>query len=359
MSLPPSVLLVKRKRDDGPIESLYIETSSRDSPKRRHTESAFVFRRLQQQAGVADTDVTRQAPNSASRTEVRSPSPSISGQISQSSFAKDARPKATKPRRFLLSRETLRDPPIITRKRKSSQYGPNIALFVESRELATVRVAHQELTDREHTKSAGVPPSPARKRPTQKAHKVERPGDNGTQISEAQSRTMQQHASQLDSYTEPSSDDQGLTNKADSGFDAMDVDEDYIVDTYVRHAKDEEERYDIHDSRQRKGEEGSIGYLVIPEADQTLWETYYDSDADSEDEQDWDSEQDDENAENYYGADYPEDEVDSEDEFGEAPYRFHKGSDEEEYGSGDEAWSDHEEASGVMSWTDVTKMKPT
>ena len=47
-------------------------------------------------------------------------------------------------------------------------------------------------------------------------------------------------------------------------------------------------------------------------------------------------------AENYYGADYPEDEVDSDDEFGHSAYKYrHKGaSDDEEFGSDSDLWSD-------------------
>lgn len=356
MSLPPSVLLVKRKRNEGPIEALYIEGSSRDSPKRRHTESAFVFRRLQQETEVTDGHANNEVPKLPTRTEVTGSRYLAPSQGSLSGSAKGAG-LGTTPRRFLLSREALQDVPSISRKQKASQHGSNIALFIESRETPVATVAHQKSTIGEGVRSSQTTTSPTRKRPTQKARKQERIGDSMNHISEAQSQAMERHASELDSRAPPSSHDQDLANSAGDDADAMELDDDYIVDTYVRHSKDDEPRYDIHDPRKTKDEEGSIGYLVIPEADQTLWETYYDSDADSEDEQDWDSEQDDENAENYYGADYPEDEVDSEDEFGEAPYRYHRGSDEEEYGSGDEAWSDHEEARGAKSWIDVTTMK--
>ena len=49
-------------------------------------------------------------------------------------------------------------------------------------------------------------------------------------------------------------------------------------------------------------------------------------------------------AENYYGADYPEDEVELDDEYNEDPYRFrnNRASDEEEYDLEADAWSDDE-----------------
>lgn len=51
-------------------------------------------------------------------------------------------------------------------------------------------------------------------------------------------------------------------------------------------------------------------------------------------------------AENYYGADYPEDEVASDDEYGQGAYNYRKGrgSDDEEYGSESDVWSDAGEA---------------
>lgn len=46
-------------------------------------------------------------------------------------------------------------------------------------------------------------------------------------------------------------------------------------------------------------------------------------------------------AEDYYGNDYPEDEVDSDDEFGKGAYNYRRGgSDDEDYDGEDPAWSD-------------------
>lgn len=46
-------------------------------------------------------------------------------------------------------------------------------------------------------------------------------------------------------------------------------------------------------------------------------------------------------AEGYYGADYPEDEVASDDEYGRGAYGYRQaGSDDEQWGSDDGAWSD-------------------
>ena len=48
-------------------------------------------------------------------------------------------------------------------------------------------------------------------------------------------------------------------------------------------------------------------------------------------------------AEDYYGADYPEDEVDEDDEYDVDAYKYRKGaSDDEEWDVDDTTWSDEE-----------------
>lgn len=153
--------------------------------------------------------------------------------------------------------------------------------------------------------------------------------------------------------------------KADSERVQDADEEEYVFDTFVRHLMDPAgPSYDATAER--------VGYLVIENEDQELWETY--ADADLESEKDWDSEQDDENgvcslsiiscmkltdfpllAENYYGADYPEDELDFEDEYDEDPYKYRHGtaSDEEEYDLENDVWSDDEsssESGNTPSW---------
>ena len=99
-----------------------------------------------------------------------------------------------------------------------------------------------------------------------------------------------------------------------------------------------------------------VGLLVIKPEDEQLWETYV-TGGDSGSDKDWNSEEEDENgsfnrksprlganfitAEDFYGNDYPEEEVDSEDEYGRGAYRHRNGaSDDEEYDDNDGSWSD-------------------
>ena len=49
-------------------------------------------------------------------------------------------------------------------------------------------------------------------------------------------------------------------------------------------------------------------------------------------------------AEDYYGNDYPEDEVESDDEYDRGAYQYRRGgSDDEDYNADAEAWSDSED----------------
>jgi len=75
----------------------------------------------------------------------------------------------------------------------------------------------------------------------------------------------------------------------DDDFDAMDIDSsdgtDYIVDTYIRVPASNVVSEDDAQSK--------IGYIVITDQDQELWETYLEEEEDSD--KDWNSEEEDEN----------------------------------------------------------------
>ncbi|KAI1321846.1 hypothetical protein F5Y16DRAFT_64754 [Xylariaceae sp. FL0255] len=108
-----------------------------------------------------------------------------------------------------------------------------------------------------------------------------------------------------------------------------DSDGDYIIETYVRVPASS---MGNHVSPQ------NVGVLVFDEEPDI--EFFYGEGEDSEDE--WAEDEEDENAENYYTADYPDEEVVSDDEFGQNPYSFRTGnaSDLEEYDMIDQK-SDH------------------
>ena len=103
----------------------------------------------------------------------------------------------------------------------------------------------------------------------------------------------------------------------------------YVYDTYVLAGIPSggagEPRLNGH------GQPGDIGYVIITDEDHDIWEHYIE---DEPSDKDWDTDEDDENAEGYYGADYPEDELASDDEHDRDLYRYRShggGSDDEEW----------------------------
>ncbi|KAF2481614.1 hypothetical protein BDY17DRAFT_311287 [Neohortaea acidophila] len=138
----------------------------------------------------------------------------------------------------------------------------------------------------------------------------------------------------------------------------MENDTDYVYDTYILAPKSTPHSA----TTPTNGSGNAIGYLVVnTEEEEALWQTFYHSPSSpTGSDKAWDGEvegEEDENAEGFYGADYPEQEVDSEDEFDGNVYGFRgKGaSDEEEWG--DEkgeveggVWSGDEEGEVVDGW---------
>jgi hypothetical protein len=148
-----------------------------------------------------------------------------------------------------------------------------------------------------------------------------------------------------------------LENNKDQDDDTnMDSDSEYVYDTYVlapvpqqpsNHPAAKEEEAP---TQSLPNPTANIGYLIITEADESLWETYM-HDLEGSDSEPTD--EDDENAEDYYGADYPSDELASDDEFDRGGaaygYRARRGSNDEQYNLNDDddedeiTWSDEED----------------
>ncbi|KAK5688573.1 hypothetical protein LTS10_000551 [Elasticomyces elasticus] len=120
-------------------------------------------------------------------------------------------------------------------------------------------------------------------------------------------------------------------------------DADYVYDTYVLapagNAAAEPAPNDFPDD---------VGYLIITDEDQPIWETYIEDDSSDKD---CDTDEEDENAEDYYGADYPEDEMASDDEVGRNAYNYreHGGSDDEEWDEDTGAYSDDDQFERTMN----------
>ena len=133
----------------------------------------------------------------------------------------------------------------------------------------------------------------------------------------------------------------------------MDSESDYVYDTYVLAPTSETgASAQVHtlDSF------ANVGYLVISEQDESLWETYLE---DEPSDKDWDTDEEDENAEDHYGADYPEDEVASDDEYDRNVYgyRAHGASDDEEWDEDTGAYSDDEYDRMMSPFKNKTTLK--
>ncbi|KAI9773637.1 MAG: hypothetical protein M1840_006911 [Geoglossum simile] len=137
------------------------------------------------------------------------------------------------------------------------------------------------------------------------------------------------------------------TNDADVTMQSSDSDSDdedvYVYDTYVREPRSLAPELDSNNDGAK------IGVLVIKLEDRAEWEAFADDDDESDN--DFSSDQEDENAECFYANDYPEDEVDPEDEYDRGAYeKFRTGnaSDEEEFDT--LSWSGGNEGEGGYEW---------
>ncbi|KUJ19517.1 uncharacterized protein LY89DRAFT_492938 [Mollisia scopiformis] len=148
---------------------------------------------------------------------------------------------------------------------------------------------------------------------------------------------------------EKSQADQNMMMNLDGPYieDEADDDAEYIIDTYIRMSAD---------ALETEAMPKNIGFLILgsqPDIDE-----FYREEEDSDEEEDDLDE--DENAENHYTADYPDEEVDSDDEFDRNAYHYrtHNASDLEEFDGADDedmTFSDDENESTKYPWM---KKKP-
>ena len=131
----------------------------------------------------------------------------------------------------------------------------------------------------------------------------------------------------------------------DEGDEEMGDDSDYVYDTYVLTSSALNSATAAGPAIAR----GDVGYLIIAEEDQSMWETYME---DEPSDDDTNNDEEDENAEDHYGADYPEDELASDDEYDRNAYSYrgHAGSDDEEYDEDTGAYSDNEGNKAMSAW---------
>jgi hypothetical protein len=297
--LPPQTISIKRKRTEAPVDALRFDSSV--SIKRQKSSQAFAYRRL---------DKPEDAPTQA------------------------VPPTPTAERRFHL------EPPGVGAKR----------VFIEARPT----LEHNNAATDGQPQAPTPEPTPAstprpRKRPgagsalhrsanpqTQRTPQVPEPSENDVRELEALSARI----SKVDnlhiplplspSKHKPKPPAQRFAARhpekaaAQNGdADAMDVDmDDYVIDTFIREPILPDADWPA----------GTVGLLVLRDEDEDWW------DGDEESDKEFDTDDEDENAEDYYANDYPEDEMSEDDEFGRDVYqkKYRHGSDDEEYNLNDD-----------------------
>lgn len=307
---PPQTLSVKRKRNDAPVHHLVVDGDRDRTAKRQKSAPRFTWRLLQKpgdqvpaalpsptpqqnrrfhvslSAGQRVLVETPELPDAASTTTGETPNVSSIPELAEPQDATHITPATPRPRKRPGAAAAMRINPAYAAQ-SDGAFNPSdehvkhfekLAKAVEQAELAESRPA----------------PSPVKYLPTGPARRHKKP------------------AAVL-AVQDP---------------DAMDID-DYVIDTYVR-----EEIMPDGDGNIAQ-HEGIVGYIVLKEEDEDWWN------GEDESENEFDTDEDDENAEDYYANDYPEDELSSDDEFDRDPYqsKYRHGSDDEEYDLNDAQFS--------------------
>ncbi|CAO2651641.1 Nn.00g042110.m01.CDS01 [Neocucurbitaria sp. VM-36] len=318
---PPQTLSVKRKRHEPPVDALVFD----NTVKRQKSSQNFAYRRLTK---PNDTPVQNLVP-----------------------------PTPTTERRFHL------DPVARTQSKH---------VFIEARQVAEngtvgtdaqVRTKDVELTPestprpRKRPGAGSALPQPSNKAIHQKPQITE-PSENDVRQLEALSqevekvdnlhiplppsppkfkphppaqRFAERHPAQAAALA-------SQEQNGDNSGEAMDIDTDeYVYDTYIRETI-------LPDANgQLPPPSGTVGFLVIKDVEDDDWWNGSDS-SDKE----FDTDDEDENAEDYYANDYPEDELSEDDEFGRDVYqkKYRHGSDDEEFNLGEEEDDDDAIGSG-------------
>ncbi|KAK5730838.1 hypothetical protein LTR15_000776 [Elasticomyces elasticus] len=342
MSAGPSTVVLKRKRDEPGPERLIVQAESGRMRKRVLTseDAAKAAQGLQYVRREDDLGEPRQGP------------------------AGDEAKKAVKPageagRRVFQLKRVDEGQTEGARQLDGSAGRSKVATFVEARAPPSSTKSGQTASSPTATTSTSLE-APARqlKRPGRGAAVQHNRSAPAIEHAESQQRTesvagslhqfaldevhndSKQKITSLPKYpgrrrgVEPvASPEPRIRDDEDADMD----DADYVYDTYVLapagNVAAEHAPNNFFDD---------VGYLIITDEDQSIWETYIEDDLSDKD---CDTDEEDENAEDYYGADYPEDEMASDDEGGRNAYdyRKHGGSDDEEWDEDTGTYSDDDD----------------
>lgn len=380
----PTLIHLKRKIDDVAPDTLLIQQpTKRQNTKSGHDQPQFHYVRQEKEPSLFDAaSVQRQADAAASQVPNARQKPSVSGN------GMSGAPSGEKERRtFHLKRPSTPETGI--RKRKGRDDG--IATFMERKakhkqqelldfaeqtgsnnhmaqaEPETLKRPGKGATIRANIESARKESSSSLSHPPKSVLQLQEMADSLHQFAmdevakEASPRPKvtalpklppqrslelhRQRAAQAEVKMQ-SQRDQMSTDVEDDG--------EYVYDTYVLAPTSGAGAAQVGAA----GALGNVGYLVISEDDQAIWETYLE---DEPSDKDWDTDEEDENAEDWYGADYPDDELASDDEYDRNAYgyRAHATSDDEEWDEDTGNFSDEEAAGDSQPWRKKTPQQFT
>jgi hypothetical protein len=303
--VPPQTISIKRKRDDAPIEALMIESSKsqRLATERKHK---YIFRRLAK-------------PNDAPQQPLPSPNP-------------------TGDRRFRLDARTGAKRHFIEERQGSESQ--DVAMGGQAEASAPAEPTPDATSRPRKRPGAASALQHSAKPAAQRTVPVVAPSDNHVRELEAFSREVERVDNLEIPLPSPSKHkpkaparrfadrhpDKAAAlaseDEVSNDADAMDVDSEYVIDHYVREPL-------LPDAPVPTGD---VGLLVISEDDEDWWDNEDASD------REFDTDDEDSNAEEYYANDYPEDEMSDDDEFDRNLYKkkYRHGSDDEEFNLGDD-----------------------
>ncbi|KAF1812489.1 hypothetical protein P152DRAFT_458332 [Eremomyces bilateralis CBS 781.70] len=366
----PQLVHIKRRKSEPHVDLLYVERPN----KKKFTDQGYYFRRLDQESGSAFPPSDGILQKGVFRpTQPRSPAPdrpppvraTAPGDEDRDPFAlrvrkhqgADNRNRLDVPgrqdavlpthpiarervRRFHLMRHRSLTPSALnpSKKRKSE-----IATFVEKSDPSGQATPDDNTWTSppvpEATATEQMAPSPKRKRPNVRALR-DRVRDQSIKNAPPTENPeeLRQLAEEMSRWAQEVETGVGLVSdirQEEPQNNAMQVDMttsgqqegEYVYDTFVQ--------YEATDNLGLST--NNVGILVIEEEDEEYWESYMHH----EQGEYVYSDEEDENAEDWYGNDYPEDEVDSDDEYNVDPYKYRdRGSDDEQYDV--DTWSDEE-----------------
>lgn len=336
MSLPPQVLKIKRKRIDDPVDSLCtchassfgsVENADKTAvlgphdaqqqSKRRTTEHSYVFRRLS-----ITQEVQRPAPAQPSgipliRTTLPGEENRYFDKVARHTRNQEmAAGEVTETRTATEPSDTThaeeRSPVIPIRLFRLARIGLDAhAAQLESpgaRQPIFVEKPTSETKDRDlrsgvNSAVSGVKPTrdeepiTLQKRPSGHApnfgHKRKDMQREEEKPDIEMEEAMRQMAADLELEQQSQVVNQVQSAQVDMNMTDVTDEANYVYDTYIRDEVPRIVGSTSMDTMTGSRDKGGVGYLVIEDGDQDLWETYVERSDESD--PDWDSEQDDEN----------------------------------------------------------------